>query len=321
MNCILVTGGAGFIGSHLCKTILQNDLNCTVVCLDNLMSSTEKHVTTLKTQYPNRFTFIHHDVTLPLPHSIRNLNISEIYHLACPASPVFYQKYPIQTLNTCYIGTQNILEFAATKKAKVLYTSTSEVYGDPITHPQSEDYTGNVHTTSIRACYDEGKRVAETLCTEYTRKGVDVRIVRIFNTYGPHLHPNDGRVVSNFIRQALRCNSLTVFGDGTQTRSFCYVSDTVDALLKLMKANPDGTEIHTPINIGNSHEMTINEIAAKVLDMTRSTSSIVYNPLPEADPKQRCPDIAKAQRLLKWSPKVSLKDGLQQTIDYFKNTI
>ena len=318
---VLITGGAGFIGRHLCKKML--DVNNRVWCLDNLQTSSFENIEEFIIN-PN-FFFMKIDI-VNFTHDIcnehfKNISFDMIYHLACPASPEFYQATPIHTLMTCFIGTKNVLDFALSKKAKVLFTSTSEIYGDPLIHPQSENYNGNVNTTSIRSCYDEGKRVAETLIIEYHRThSLEVRIARIFNTYGPYLNSSDGRVISNFVSQALKNESLTVYGDGSQTRSFCYVDDTVDGLIKLMNTeNPDLNV--QPINIGNSDEKSILELALMVIELTKSQSEIVFKELPKDDPKVRCPVTQRANDLINWQPNVSLKDGLELTIQAFKQNV
>lgn len=303
---ILVTGGAGFIGTHLCKRLLAEG-HC-VICMDNLFTS-QKHSIRHLLAHEN-FEFIRHDVIQPF-----QAEVDEIYHLACPASPPHYQHNPIQTIETSYKGTLNALTLARRLGAKLLFTSTSEVYGDPLESPQKETYWGHVNPIGLRSCYDEGKRIAETLCTEYRRKyNVDVKLVRIFNTYGPGMHPYDGRVVSNFIVQALSGQNITIYGDGSQTRSFCYVSDLVDGLVRMMQSSESG-----PINLGNPNEMTIRELASAIVEKTQSESQIVYTRLPADDPKKRCPDIALAVETLDWSPSVSLDEGLDKTISYFKS--
>ena len=315
---VLITGGAGFIGRHLCKKMLDD--NNHVWCLDNLQTSSFENIEEF-IMNPN-FSFIKIDI-VNFTHEahnnhFKNIDIDMIYHLACPASPEFYQATPIHTLMTCFIGTKNVLDFALTKKAKVLFTSTSEVYGDPLIHPQSECYNGNVNTISIRSCYDEGKRVAETLMVEYHRTHLlEIRIARIFNTYGPYLNSSDGRVISNFVSQALKNQPLTVYGDGTQTRSFCYVNDTVDGLVKLM--TNDNIELNLqPVNIGNSDEKCILDLASIIIELTKSQSEIIFKDLPKDDPKVRCPVTEKANNLLNWQPTTSLKDGLEMTIEAFK---
>lgn len=302
----LVTGGAGFLGSHLCLSLLEQDI--TVFCLDNFYTGNEKNLKACQ-KYP-RFEIIEHDICHPI-----SLSIDLIYHLACPASPVHYQRNPIETTKTSVLGALNILELAKSQNIPVLFTSTSEVYGDPTQHPQKEDYWGHVNSIGPRACYDEGKRCAETLFMDSHRyHKVDIRIARIFNTYGPQMCANDGRVVSNFIMQALHNKPLTLYGQGQQTRSLCYVQDTIDGLMRLM-----ATPYHMPVNIGNPHEMTMKTLAEMILQLTGSQSEIAYHPLPIDDPKQRCPDISKAKKLLNWEPVVDLKTGLEKTIAYFKD--
>jgi len=304
----LVTGGAGFLGSHLCdKLIARGD---EVVCLDNLFTGQKKNIAHLIGN-PN-FEFIRHDVTEPIL-----LEVDRIYNLACPASPVHYQYNPVKTTKTSVMGAINILGLAKRVRARVLQASTSEVYGDPSIHPQVESYWGNVNPIGIRSCYDEGKRVAETLFMDYHRQNkVDIRIVRIFNTYGPRMHPNDGRVVSNFIVQALQGKDITIFGDGTQTRSFCYVDDLLEAMMRMM----DQDVFIGPVNIGNPGEFTMLELAQKVIQLTGSKSQIRFEPLPSDDPKQRQPDIALAKQYLgQWEPKVGLDEGLGKTIAFFNN--
>jgi len=305
---IIVTGGAGFIGSHLCKALLGQGHE--VVCVDNLYTGSKRNIQPLLKN--SKFEFIEHDITEPLSESA-----DQIYNLACPASPVHYQKDPVYTFKTSVFGVYNMLELAHRRKARILQASTSEVYGDPLVHPQKESYWGNVNPIGVRSCYDEGKRAAETICLDFRRKyGVDVHIARIFNTYGPNMSPNDGRVVSNFIIQALQNKPITVYGDGSQTRSFCFVSDMVDGLVKLMNSTVTG-----PVNLGNPDEFTIKELAKEVIAVVRSKSKIVHKPLPADDPKQRRPDIALARSKLRWSPKVRLKDGLKKTIAYFREVL
>ncbi len=304
---VLVTGGAGFIGSHLCERLVARGDD--VLCLDNFFTGTKNNVAHLL-EYSN-FEIMRHDVTFPL-----YVEVDEIYNLACPASPVHYQYDPVQTTKTSVHGAINMLGLAKRTNAKILQTSTSEVYGDPEVHPQPESYRGNVNPIGPRACYDEGKRCAETLFFDYYRQhNLNIRVCRIFNTYGPRMHPNDGRVVSNFIMQALSGEPITIYGDGAQTRSFCYVDDLVEALLRLMDA-PD--EVTGPINLGNPGEFTIRELAEMVIEMTGSKSALVEKPLPEDDPTQRCPDIGLAQKHLNWTPGIQLRDGLTKTIDYFR---
>ncbi len=308
---ILVTGGAGFIGSHLCERLLNEGNE--VICLDNFFTGRKANIEHL---FDNkRFEFVRHDVTEPIL-----LEVDQIYNLACPASPIYYQYNPVKTVKTNVMGTINMLGMAKRVRARILQASTSEVYGDPIVHPQTEDYHGNVNPIGLRACYDEGKRVAETLMMDYHRQsGVDTRIVRIFNTYGERMLENDGRVVSNFIVQALRGEELTIYGDGTQTRSFCYVSDLVDGIIKLMNAESD--DVHMPVNLGNPGEFTMNALAEEVGKATGKQIRIKYLPLPEDDPKQRRPNIERAKELLKWEPTVPLADGLKKTVAYFEINI
>ncbi len=304
---ILVTGGAGFIGSHLCELLLAEGGE--VVCLDNFFTGRKENI--LHLMDDKRFELIRHDVIEPIL-----LEVDQIYNLACPASPVHYQYNPVKTVKTSVMGMINMLGMAKRVKARILQASTSEVYGDPLIHPQTEDYFGNVNPIGLRSCYDEGKRVAETLMMDYHRQnGVDTRIVRIFNTYGERMLENDGRVVSNFVVQALRGEDLTIYGDGTQTRSFCYVSDLVDGLIKLMNAEAD--DIHQPVNIGNPSEFTMNELAEAVGRTSGKEINVRYLPLPADDPKQRRPDISRAQQLLNWNPRVPLDEGLKKTVDYF----
>jgi UDP-glucuronate decarboxylase len=303
---VLVTGGAGFLGSHLCELLLQagND----VLCVDNYFTGTKRNIAHLMDD--KRFELLRHDVTFPL-----YVEVDEIYNLACPASPIHYQFDPVQTIKTSVIGAVNMLGLAKRVKAKILQASTSEVYGDPEVHPQTEDYRGNVNPLGPRACYDEGKRAAETLFFDYHRQhGVRIKVVRIFNTYGPRMHPNDGRVVSNFIVQALRGDDITLYGDGSQTRAFCYVSDLLAGFLKLMATDDS---VIGPVNIGNPHEISVRELAERVIALTGSKSKIVFRPLPQDDPTQRCPDITLARKLLDWQPSVALEDGLTRTIAYF----
>jgi UDP-glucuronate decarboxylase len=303
---VLVTGGAGFLGSFLCEMLLERGHE--VLCVDNFFTGTKLNIRHLL-DHP-RFELMRHDVTFPL-----YVEVDEIYNFACPASPVHYQHDPAQTTKTSVHGAINMLGLARRVGARILQASTSEVYGDPKVHPQREDYWGHVNPIGPRACYDEGKRCAETLFFDYQRQHkLRVKVMRIFNTYGPRMHPNDGRVVSNFIVQALRGEPITVYGDGSQTRSFCYRDDLIDGCLRLMES-PD--EVTGPINIGNPHECTILELAQLIVSMTGSRSGIERRPLPQDDPMQRCPDIARARELLDWQPKVRLEDGLKRTIDYF----
>lgn len=307
---VLVTGGAGFIGSHLCKRLL--DEGNEVICLDNYFTGSKENVVELmKNPY---FELIRHDVTMPF-----FIEVDEIYNLACPASPVHYQYNPIKTIKTSVMGAVNMLGLAKRIRAKILQASTSEVYGDPTVHPQSEDYWGHVNPIGPRACYDEGKRCAEALFINYHRQNnVRIKIMRIFNTYGPNMHPNDGRVVSNFIVQALRNEDITIYGDGSQTRSFQYVDDLIEGAIRLMATGDDFTG---PVNIGNPGEFTILELAEKVIQLTGSKSKIVFLPLPSDDPKQRQPDITLARKVLNWEPKVPLEEGLKLTIEYFRKII
>ncbi len=308
MRC-LVTGGAGFLGSHLCERLLNDGHE--VLCLDNYFTGRLQNVSHLRDN--RNFELIRHDVTEPIL-----LEVDRIFNLACPASPVHYQFNPVKTIKTSVMGAINMLGLAKRVHARILQASTSEVYGDPAVHPQKEDYWGNVNPIGIRSCYDEGKRVAETLFMDYHRQNkVDIRIVRIFNTYGPRMLMNDGRVVSNFIVQALKGEDLTIYGDGNQTRSFCYVDDMVEAFVRMM----DQDEIIGPVNVGNPGEFTMLELAQTVLELTNSKSRIVYQPLPGDDPKMRRPDISLAKKALGWEPKVNLFDGLQKTIEYFKTVV
>jgi len=307
---ILVTGGAGFVGSHLCKKLL--DEGNEVICLDNFYTGNKNNISGLLSN--KSFELLRHDVTFPI-----YLEIDQIYNLACPASPIHYQTDPVQTTKTSVHGAINMLGLAKRTKSKILQASTSEVYGDPTIHPQIESYWGNVNPVGIRSCYDEGKRCAETLFFDYYRQHkLKIKVARIFNTYGPHMHINDGRVVSNFIIQALKGEDITIFGDGTQTRSFCYVSDLVEALIKLMDTDDDFVG---PVNLGNPDEFTMNELADLVIKLTKSNSKIVQKTLPEDDPKQRQPDITLAKKKLAWEPGVMLEEGLNLTIRYFKNVL
>lgn len=305
---VAVTGGAGFVGSHLCERLLST--GCEVLCIDNLYSSAKRNIEHLL-RHPG-FEFIRHDITFPI-----YVEVDEIYNLACPASPIHYQRDPVQTLKTSVHGAINMLGLAKRTNARILQASTSEVYGDPEVHPQPESYWGKVNPIGIRSCYDEGKRCAETLFFDYNRQhGVEVRIARIFNTYGPRMHPNDGRVVSNFVVQALRGSDLTVYGQGSQTRSFCYVSDLVEALVRLMDA--PGSVVG-PINLGNPREFTILELAELVCNLVSTPVKIVYHDLPSDDPQQRRPDISMAGRVLDWKPEIQIEEGLRSTIDYFSS--
>ncbi|MCR4665965.1 MAG: SDR family oxidoreductase [Desulfovibrio sp.] len=307
---VLVTGGSGFLGSHLCRRLLAE--NNDVICVDNFFSSARENVLDL-TVNPH-FELIRHDITQPL-----YVEADAIYNLACPASPIHYQYDPVQTIKTCVIGSTNMLGLAKRLKCKIFQASTSEVYGDPEQNPQQESYWGHVNPNGIRSCYDEGKRCAESLFFSYRRENrVSIKIGRIFNTYGPNMHPKDGRVVSNFIMQALQNEPITIYGDGSQTRSFCYVDDLIDCMVRFMDTDDNVTG---PINMGNPSEFTILELAKKVLALTNSTSTINFLPLPGDDPKQRRPDITLAKQLLQWTPKVSLDEGLVKTIEYFSRLI
>ncbi len=304
---ILVTGGAGFIGSHLCERLI--DEGHEVICLDNFFTGRRENIFHLLDNH--RFELIRHDVTEPIL-----LEVDQIYNFACPASPVHYQYNPVKTVKTSVMGAINMLGMAKRVRARILQASTSEVYGDPLVHPQTEDYFGNVNCIGLRSCYDEGKRVAETLMMDYHRQNdVDTRIVRIFNTYGDRMMENDGRVVSNFIVQALRGEDFTIYGDGTQTRSFCYVDDLVEGIIRLM--NTEAETIHQPVNLGNPGEFTMNELAHEVAKIVGKEIKIKYLPLPQDDPKQRQPNIERAKNLLGWSPTIPLAEGLQKTVAYF----
>lgn len=304
---VLVTGGAGFIGSHLCRQLVGD--GCDVLCVDNFYTGTRDNIEDLLDS--PRFELMRHDVTFPL-----FVEVDEIYNLACPASPIHYQLHPVQTTKTSVHGAINMLGLAKRVGAKILQASTSEVYGDPTEHPQTEKYWGNVNPIGPRACYDEGKRCAETLFFDYFRQhSIRIKVARIFNTYGPCMHPNDGRVVSNFVMQALRGEPITLYGEGRQTRSFCFVSDLVEGLIRLMKS---GDEVTGPINLGNPGEFTVRELAEIIVRECKSSSEIVFQPLPPDDPKQRKPDIGLARELLGWEPSVALVDGLRHTIQYFR---
>ena len=310
MKRILVTGGSGFLGSWLCEKLLEQGNE--VICVDNFYTGAKRNIYHLLSD--PKFEVIRHDVTFPL-----YVECDEIYNLACPASPVHYQRDPVQTVKTCVHGAINMLGLAKRLKAKILQASTSEVYGDPAVHPQVEEYWGNVNPIGIRSCYDEGKRCAETLFNCYSMQcGLPIKIIRIFNTYGPRMHPNDGRVVSNFILQALQDQDITIYGDGSQTRSFCYRDDLIDGMMRLM-ATPD--EVTGPVNVGNPGEFTIRELAELTIELTGSKSKIVYMPLPGDDPKQRKPDISKAEKLLGWRPATPLREGLTKTIAYFDDLL
>ena len=306
---VLVTGGAGFLGSHLCDRLIKDGYE--VVCVDNFYTGSKSNIAHLLGN--KKFELLRHDIWLPL-----YIEVDAIYNLACPASPIHYQNDPVATTKTSVLGAINMLGLAKRKKARILQASTSEVYGDPTVHPQPESYNGSVNPIGIRACYDEGKRCAETLFFDYHRQSkVDIRVVRIFNTYGSRMHPNDGRVVSNFIVQALQNKPITIYGDGSQSRSFCYVDDMIDAFVRMMNQ-----DTHTgPINLGNPCEFTILELAKTVLRLTNSKSKIEFLPLPQDDPMQRQPDISLAKRLLDWEAKVVLEDGLRETIEYFRSVL
>ena len=309
-NRILVTGGAGFLGSHLCERLLAEGNE--VICADNYFTGSKENVAHLLSN--PYFELIRHDVTFPL-----YIEVDQIYNLACPASPVHYQHDPVQTTKTSVHGAINMLGLAKRVKARILQASTSEVYGDPEVHPQPEEYWGRVNPIGIRSCYDEGKRCAETLFFDYHRQhNLDIKVARIFNTYGPRMHPNDGRVVSNFIMQALKGQDITIFGDGSQTRSFCYVDDLIEGFIRLMNTEPGFTG---PVNLGNPGEFTMLELAEKVIELTGSKSKLTFMPLPQDDPKQRQPNIELAKAKLGWEPTVRLEEGLQKTIDYFKTVV
>ncbi len=320
---VLVTGGAGFIGSHLCERLVADGHD--VLCFDNFFTGIKRNIVHLLTN--PRFELITHDVTQPIL-----FEVDWIFNLACPASPIHYQYNPVKTTKVNVLGALNMLGLAKRVRARILQASTSEVYGDPEVHPQKEEYWGSVNPIGKRSCYDEGKRVAETLFFDYLRQNsVDVKVVRIFNTYGPRMRPDDGRVISNFIIQAIQNKPITIYGDGSQTRSFCYINDMIEGMIRMMdyetgsqKKSRDYTKPHLsgfpgPINIGNPHEVTIREIAGNVVKLAKSKSRIVYEDLPEDDPRRRCPDITKAKQLLDWTPKVGLDEGLKKTIEYFRN--
>ncbi len=307
---ILVTGGAGFLGSHLCDRLVEAGYD--VLCLDNFFTGTKRNIKHLFGE--SNFELIRHDLSQPI-----FLEVDEIYNLACPASPVHYQYNPVKTVKTSVLGAIHMLGLAKRVKAKILQASTSEVYGDPVVHPQKEDYWGNVNTIGLRSCYDEGKRCAETLFFDYHRQNnVNIRVVRIFNTYGPRMHPNDGRVVSNFIVQALAHRDITVYGDGTQTRSFCYVDDLVEGLIRMMNGPDDFTG---PVNMGNPGEFSMLDLAEMVIRLTGSKSKIIFEPLPQDDPMQRQPDISLAKDRLDWEPMLDLEEGLKKTIEYFRSIL
>ena len=309
MKRILVTGGAGFLGSQLCEKLLLQGHD--VVCLDNFFTGSKRNLERLRDHA--HFELIRHDVTMPI-----FLEVDRIYNLACPASPVHYQYNPVKTIKTSVMGAINMLGLAKRVRARILQASTSEVYGDPVEHPQKESYWGHVNPIGLRSCYDEGKRVAETLFFDYQRQNkVDIRVMRIFNTYGPKMRPNDGRVVSNFIVQALQGKDITVYGDGSQTRSFCYVSDLLEGMVRLM----EHPTLVGPVNVGNPDEFTMLELARQVIELTGSKSKVVHKPLPSDDPRQRQPDITLAKQMLDWQPRVALKDGLRETIAYFRELL
>lgn len=302
---ILVTGGAGLIGSNLCENLINENFH--VICLDNFLTSSKNNIAHLMSK--SNFELIEHDITEPI-----SLKVDKIFNLACPASPVHYQKDPIKTLKTSVLGIINMLDLAKQNNARILQASTSEIYGDPLVHPQKEEYWGNVNTIGIRSCYDEGKRTAETLLMDYHRQyNLDTRIVRIFNTYGPKMAKNDGRVVSNFILQAIHNEDITVYGDGSQTRSFCYVDDLIKGLQALMNKE----NYHLPVNLGNDGEFTVKELAEKIIKLTNSKSKIIYKALPSDDPVKRKPDLTRAREVLNYEPKIKLEDGLKKTIEYF----
>ena len=308
MNRVLVTGGAGFLGSHLCERLIRDGMD--VLCVDNFYTGSKENISHLLAD--KNFELMRHDVTFPL-----YVEVDQVFNLACPASPIHYQSDPVQTTKTSVHGAINLLGLAKRVGAKILQASTSEIYGDPEVHPQTEDYWGRVNPIGLRSCYDEGKRCAETLFFDYHRQhALRIKVVRIFNTYGPRMHPNDGRVVSNFIVQALCNEDITIYGDGSQTRSFCYVDDLINGLITIMATENSFTG---PINLGNPFECTVVELANKIINLTNSRSKIVFQPLPEDDPKQRRPDIGLAQSKLNWSPETPLDDGLKQTIRYFKD--
>ena len=310
MKKILVTGGAGFLGSHLCERLLKDGNE--VICLDNYFTGSKRNIVHLMNN--PYFEVIRHDITEPF-----YIVVDQIYNLACPASPIHYQYDPIQTINTSVMGAVNMLELAHRINAKILQASTSEVYGDPFVHPQPEEYWGNVNPIGVRSCYDEGKRCAETLFFDYHRQNnVNIKVVRIFNTYGPHMHPNDGRVISNFIVQALQGKDITIYGTGEQTRSFCYCDDLIEGFVRMMNTDDSVTG---PINLGNPREFTIKQLAELVIELTGSKSQIVYKPAAQDDPQQRKPVIDKAKAILNWEPTIQLKEGLMKTIEYFKGIL
>lgn len=312
MKTILITGGAGFIGSHLCERLLNEGNK--IICLDNLLTGSKNNITHLFDS--ENFVFVEHDIIQPI---IIKEPIDEIYNLACPASPIQYQKNAIRTIKANTLGVINVLGLAKAKKAKVLQASTSEVYGEPLVHPQDEAYRGNVNIIGPRACYDEGKRCAETLFFDYHRShGLKIKVIRIFNTYGPRMAENDGRVVSNFIMQALRNQDITIYGDGSQTRSFCYVDDLINGMVKMMNS---GDDVTGPINLGHPRELSIKQIVEAIVKLSGSKTGLIYKELPVDDPTRRCPDITKAKHVLGWEPKVDLETGLTNTIEYFKSQL
>lgn len=309
MKKALVTGGAGFLGSNLCNRLINDGLY--VICVDNLYTGSKANIDHLMNN--PCFMFLEHDVREPL-----EMSVDYIYNLACPASPPHYQEDPIMTAKTNVFGALNMLELARANNARILQSSTSEVYGEPLIHPQTEDYRGNVNPIGIRSCYDEGKRMAETLFFDYHRQyNLDIRVIRIFNTYGPNMNPDDGRVVSNFIVEALKGKDITIYGDGTQTRSFCYVDDLIEGIVRMMNSK----DFYGPVNLGNPGEFTVMELAQKVIELTGSTSKLVYKPLPGDDPTQRRPNISLAKEKLDWEPRIQLEEGLKRTIEYFKTVI
>ena len=304
---ILVTGGAGFLGSNLCKKLLENEEN-EIICIDDFSSGKMENIKDLTEN--ERFKFIEHNITEKI-----DVEVNQIYNAACPASPRFYQQNHLGTFDTCITGTRNLLELAKKYNANFLQFSTSEVYGNPLEHPQSEKYWGNVNTMGIRSCYDEGKRAAETLCFIYNKEyNVETKVIRIFNTFGPNMRKDDGRVISNFINKALKNEDLEIYGDGTQTRSLCYVDDLIDGIIKMMESSKD---VVGPINLGNSYELTMNELARKVIQLTNSNSKITYKPLPQDDPIKRKPDLTLAKEILKYEPKISIEEGIKRTIEFF----
>ncbi len=306
---ILVTGGAGFLGSNLCKKLLENQEN-NVICLDNFSSGKKENI--LELMHNSRFKLIEHDITEYL-----DIEVEQIYNAACEASPKFYQSHHLRTFETCILGTKNLLELAKKYNAKFIQFSTSEIYGNPLQHPQHENYFGNVNTMGVRSCYDEGKRAAETLCFIYNKEyNVRTKVIRIFNTFGPNMREDDGRVISNFINKAIRNEDIEVYGDGTQTRSLCYVDDLIDGILKMMNSSDD---IIGPINLGNNYELTMNELAQKVIALTGSTSKIIYKPLPQDDPIKRKPSLELAKELLGYVPKISIDEGIKKTIQYYNS--